>query len=93
ATSIIVQYAFIIFGVVPLALCLVFLVAGRDIVASILAGRFLMKEYKEGERIEFDSISGEIESVGFLTTKIKSNADEILIPNSELAKKIIKKKV
>lgn len=93
ASSIIVQYAFIIFGVVPLVVCLIFLIAGRDIVASILAGRFLMKEYKRGERIEFDSISGEIESVGFITTKIKSNAEQILIPNSELAKKIVKKKV
>ena len=92
AASIIAQYAFIIFGVVPLVVSLIFLIAGKDIVAGILAGRFLMKEYKKGERIEFDSISGEIESVGFITTKIKSNTDEILIPNSELAKKIIKKR-
>ncbi len=93
AVSLIAQYAFIIFGVLPLAACLIFLIGGREIVASILAGRFLAKEYKKGERIEFDSISGEIESVGVITTTIRSNEGYILIPNSELAKKTIKKEI
>ena len=92
ATSIVVQYAVIIFGVVPLVVSLIFLIAGKDIVAGILAGRLLMKEYKKGDKIEFESISGEIDSIDFITTKIRSNSEEIIIPNSELAKKIIKKR-
>ncbi len=90
--SIVIQYAFIIFGVVPLVLSLIFLVGGRDIVAGILAGRFLLKEYKKGDWIAFDSVSGRIEAIDFLTTKIKDNEKEIIIPNAELAKKIVTKK-
>jgi len=81
----------IIFGVVPLIVSLLFIMGGREIVSSILAGRLLMKEYKQGDTIEFDSISGQIQSINVVTTKITGKEGEIIIPNSELAKKIIKK--
>jgi len=81
----------IIFGVVPLIASLLFIIGGRDIVSSILAGRLLMKEYKQGDTIEFDSISGQIKIIELFVTKITVKEGEIIIPNSELAKKIIKK--
>lgn len=60
--------------------------------ASIIAGKFLTKEFKKGEKIEFDSIAGEIQSIDQITTRIKSEKDEIIIPNSELVHKTIHKK-
>ena len=93
SSAIIVQSFIIIFIVVPSALSLIFLVGGRDIISSILAGRFLMKEYKKGDTIEFDSISGQIQSIDFLTTKITSNQGKIIVPNSDLVKKVVKKKM
>ena len=93
SSAIIVQSFIIIFIVVPSALSLIFLVGGRDIISSILAGRFLMKEYKKGDTIEFDSISGQIQSIDFLTTKITSNGGKIIVPNSDLVKKVVKKKM
>ena len=90
-TKLMVDAFIIIFIVIPAALSLVFLIGGRDIVSNILAGRLLMKDYKKGDKIEFDSISGTIESIDFITTKIKDSEGEVIIPNSELARKIIKK--
>ncbi len=81
----------IIFGVVPLITCLLFITGGREIVSSILAGRILMEEYKQGDTIEFDSLSGQIKTMDLVVTKIAAKDGEIIIPNSELVKKIIKK--
>jgi len=92
SSAIIVESFVIIFIVVPLALSLIFLIGGRDIISSILAGRFLMKEYKKGDAIEFDLISGQIQSIDFLTTKITSKEGKIIVPNSDLVKKVVKKK-
>ena len=33
-----------------------------------------MNEYKKGDRITFDSVSGEVDLIGATTTKIKNNA-------------------
>jgi len=91
ATTIVVESYIIIFGIVLLVFCLIVLIGGRDIVSSALAGRLLKEVYKEGDKIEFDSISGQIESIDFITTKIKNDVQEIIIPNSELANKVVKK--
>ncbi|MFH1678224.1 MAG: mechanosensitive ion channel domain-containing protein, partial [Candidatus Omnitrophota bacterium] len=80
-----------IFGVVPLIVFLLFIIGGKEIVLSILSGRLLTKEYKQGDTIEFDSISGQIQSIDLVTTKITGKEGEIVIPNSELSRKIIKK--
>ncbi|MBU1852820.1 MAG: mechanosensitive ion channel [Candidatus Omnitrophica bacterium] len=83
---------FIIFGIIPVVVFLVFMIAGRDIVSNVLNGRFLMKEFEVGDRIEFDLISGRVEEIGLTSTKLKKDDREIVIPNSELAKKIVTKK-
>lgn len=89
--AIIVELFIVIFGVVPLVCSLIFLIGGKNIISGLLAGRLLKRIYKEGEKIEFDSTSGEIVSIDFLTTKIRSDAGEVLIPNSLLAQKIVRK--
>ena len=82
----------IIFGIIPVAFFLFVLASGRNIVESILAERFIMKELKKGDRIEFDSITGQVDSVSAIFTKLKNGNEEIIIPNSDLIKKVIKKK-
>lgn len=91
SATIIIESFIIIFIVAPFVFCLTFLIGGKDIISSILSGRILLKEYKAGDTIEFDSISGQIQSIDLLTTKIKSKEEEIIVPNSELTKKIVKK--
>ncbi|MFH1441570.1 MAG: mechanosensitive ion channel domain-containing protein [Candidatus Omnitrophota bacterium] len=91
ATAIVMHYVIIIFIILPLMATLIFLVGGRDILSSMLAGRLIIKGYEKGDTIEFDSISGQIESIDFITTKIKSKEGQIIVPNSELVRKIIKK--
>ncbi|UCC96164.1 MAG: mechanosensitive ion channel, partial [Candidatus Omnitrophota bacterium] len=76
----------------PVIAAVIIFVGGRDIIANTLAGRLLLNEYKRGDAIEFDSISGQIISIDCTTTKIKSKDNGlIIVPNSELTKKIIKK--
>ncbi len=82
----------VVFAVIPLALFLLLLAGGRDIILSILAGRVLARELKAGDRVEFDSFSGEIESIDLVMTKIKRGNETLMIANSELARKVIKKR-
>jgi len=89
--AIITQSFIIVFGVIPLVVSLIFLIGGRNIISDILASRFLMNIYKKGEIIEFDSVSGQVKTVGLIATILKNGENEIVIPNSELAKKITKK--
>lgn len=91
ATSTVMQFFVVIFIIVPLGLFLAFLVGGRDIISCILARGYLIREYKKGDTITFDSTSGQIETIDLLATKLISGNEEIIIPHSELVKKIIKK--
>ena len=81
----------IIFGVVPLIASLLFIIGGREIISGILAGRLLIKEYKPGDTIEFNSISGQVKMIDLVVTKITVGDGEIIIPNSELVKQTIKR--
>ncbi|MFC1632111.1 mechanosensitive ion channel domain-containing protein [Candidatus Omnitrophota bacterium] len=82
----------IIFGVIPAGFFMIFLVAGRDVVSNIINGRFLSREIKCGDTIECESISGKIDSIGAVSTKLISDKnEEIIVPNSELANKVIRK--
>ena len=92
ASGIVAQSFIIIFGIIPLILVLLVLIGGRDIVSSVLAGRLVMNAYKKGDMIELESISGEIESIGFVATKLKKGTEEISVPNAEIVRRIVKKK-
>ena len=91
-TAAVIQSSVVIFIIVPIMFSIVFIIGGREIASSILAQRFIVREYKIGNTIEFDGISGKIEHIDFISTKIKDNGQEIIIPNSELARKIVRKK-
>ncbi|UCD15076.1 MAG: mechanosensitive ion channel [Candidatus Omnitrophota bacterium] len=90
-TTVVMEYMVIIFGVIVLAVSLIFLIGAREIVSCMLAGRFLLKIYTKADIIEFDSVSGQIESIDLITTKIKSEKGQVIIPNSELVKKVVKR--
>ncbi|MBN1871295.1 MAG: mechanosensitive ion channel [Candidatus Omnitrophica bacterium] len=83
----------LIFVAIPLAFFIIFIAAGRDILANLLHGRNLSRLFKPGDTIEIDSVSGKIVSVGAVTTKLKNNDEEIVIPNAELARGIIRRKL
>lgn len=90
--AIIMQVFAVIFIVIPLGFFIVLLAGGRDLITGILVRRYILKEYKKGDTITFDSITGVIESMDSLTTRLKDGNEEITIPNAELARKIIRKK-
>jgi len=82
----------IVFGVIPIVFFVFILVSGRNIIESMLVARFILKELKKGDKIEYDSITGQVNSVSAIFTKLKNGNEEIIIPNLDLIKKVIKKK-
>ena len=91
-TAAIIQSSIVIFIIIPIMFSIIFVIGGKEIASSILAQRFIVREYKIGNTIEFDGISGKIEHIDFISTRIKDDGQEIIIPNSELARKIVRKK-
>ncbi len=92
SVSVVKETFIVVFVIGPAILLTIFVLGGRDIISSILARKGLMNEYERGDNIAFDSISGEIESMDFLTTRLKNGDEEIIVPNAELARKIVRKK-
>lgn len=93
AINAMIQSFVVIFVVVPVCFFIAFLVGGRVIISSILARQYLLKEYKKGDVITFDTISGEIVAIDAIYTKLRSGDEEIIVSNSQLADKVIKKKI
>lgn len=92
SVSFIKETFLVVFVIGPAIFLTIFVMGGRDVISSILARKGLMNEYKRGDKIAFDSIAGEIESVDFLITRLKNGDEEIIVPNAELARKIVRKK-
>jgi small-conductance mechanosensitive channel len=82
----------VIFAIVPVGFFLIFLVGGRDVISNILSGRFLAQELKKGDHIECASVSGEVVLIGAIASKLKTKDGELIVPNNELARNIIRKK-
>jgi len=91
ATAIVAHSFLILFGIVPLICALIFMIGGKDIIASILSRNFIIKKFKAGDEIAVDKVSGEIVSIDLVNTTIKSGDEEVIIPNAELASKITKR--
>jgi small-conductance mechanosensitive channel len=87
-----VEVFIVLFVGIPVLGFLIFLVAGRDLIASLLARGFLMKELRKGDSIEFDSVKGEVESIGYVATRLSRGNEEIIVPNAALVKTIIRKR-
>lgn len=90
ATNVIFQYFFLIFVFMPLVVALVLAIGGRNVISSVLSGWLLGRAYRKGDKITFDSISGEIISIDLITTKLKGTDGELIVPNSDLANKVVK---
>lgn len=76
------------------ALVIIFIIlAFKDTLPSLVARFIFLGKYKlkKGDKIKVDNIEGIIQEIGLLETKIKHNEEFIFIPNSILAKKVIKK--
>ncbi|MDP8262974.1 MAG: mechanosensitive ion channel [Candidatus Ancaeobacter aquaticus] len=80
-----------IFCIVPLIAAIVIAVAGKDVLSNVFAGKMIKKTYAVGEEINADSVSGTIVSIDIMTTKLENGNQEIIVPNTELAKKVIKR--
>lgn len=76
-----------------LATIITFLLSLRRLLVNLSAGIFLArnKEIKKGAEIRFNSHEGEILEKGLLSTTIKTEEEKIIIPNSLLINKEIRK--
>ena len=59
--------------------------------SSIVAGRFLRDQIKPGDRISFDGISGKVQAVQLVSTRLRDGTDDIVIANADLAARIIRR--
>ena len=91
ATAIVAHSFLILFGIVPLICALIFMIGGKDIIASILSRNFIIRKFKAGDKIAVGKVSGEIVSIDLVNTTIKSGNEEVIIPNAELASKITRR--
>lgn len=91
-TSTLVSGSFtLVFIVVPALLFVAFLFGGRSFLSGLLAGRFLTRDLKVGDQISFDSLTGTVKSIDVTTTKIATNDGEMIVPNTVLSEKIIRR--
>ena len=91
AIAIVAHSFLILFGIIPLICALIFMIGGKDIIASILSRNFIIKKFKAGDKITVDRVSGEIVSIDLVNTTIKSGNEEVIVPNAELASKITRR--
>ncbi len=63
---------------------LVFTVCARSTAGSILSRSLLRAELKEGDKIAFGAIQGEIEKIDIVRTRVRTARGRVLIPNVQL---------
>lgn len=71
------------------------LLAVKDIIPNVIAGIFihLSNHIREGDSITVKDITGKVEQVGMVETKLETRAgDTIYVPNSLLTKSIVARK-
>lgn len=82
----ILQYSF-------LGLAIAFGLGGRIIAADIIASLKLRKLYPRGSEIMYDEVKGVLKEIGLFDSLVYTEEGIINIPNSSLARKIIRRKV
>jgi len=92
AKDIVTNTFVIVFGVAPVAAIALLLFAGCETLANALAGKTIAMDFKPGDEIEMEDVSGEIVSIDAVTTKVKEGDEIIVLPNSMLAENKVKKK-
>ncbi len=86
-TTIITANITVILGGVMLAFAIAVGLGGKDLVASMIAGYFLKKELKEGDKISLEGISGKIEKITETNLFIKQEKDTVVVPLSRALKR------
>jgi len=76
-----------------LGLAIAFGLAGRHLASDILASFKLKKLYPKGSEVEYDDVKGVLKEIGWFDSLIYTEEGIINIPNSLLARKIIKRKI
>ena len=77
--------------VAPVVAVVAVLVGSPRTVSSIVAGRFLRDQIKPGDFILFDGISGEVQAVQLVSTRLRDGADDVIVANADLAARIIRR--
>ncbi len=75
-----------LFAIVPLGICALLFVGGRDIIACLLAGYLVRRELEPGIHLAFDGEKGTLEAIGLVHTRIQTEEGVILVPNSRLVR-------
>ncbi|MDD5066558.1 MAG: hypothetical protein PHF84_05880 [bacterium] len=76
-----------------LGLAIAFGLGGRYIAGDIIASLKLKRLYPKGTEIMYDDVKGVLKEIGLFDSLVYTEEGIINIPNSSLAKKIIKRKV
>jgi hypothetical protein len=82
----VLQYSF-------LGLAIAFGLGGRFIASDIIASFKLKKLYPKGSEVEYDNVKGVIKEIGWFDSLVYTEEGITNIPNSLLARKIIKRKI
>ena len=76
-----------------LGLAIAFGLGGRFIAADIIAAFKLRKLYPKGSEIEYDDVKGVLKEIGWFDSLVYTEKGIVNIPNSALARKVIKRKI
>ncbi len=76
-----------------IAVAIAFGLGGRHIASDIVGSFKLKKLYPKGTEINYDDVKGVLKEVGWFDSLVYTEKGIVNIPNSSLAKKIIKRKI
>lgn len=76
-----------------LGLAIAFGLGGRFIASDIIAAFKLRKLYPKGSEIEYDDVKGVLKEIGWFDSLVYTEKGIVNIPNSALARKMIKRKI
>ncbi len=82
----ILEYTFV-------GLAIAFGLGGRFIASDIIAAWKLRRLYQKGSEIEYDKVKGVLKEIGWFDSLVYTEKGIINIPNSSLARKVIKRKI
>ena len=66
---------------------------GRHIASDIVASLKIRKLYNKGAEVEYDNVKGVLKEIGWFDSLVYTDTGVINIPNSSLARKIIRRKI
>ena len=82
-------------AVVLAAFGVTLILALKEIAPNMAAGFHLIHDtpFKIGDIIEIDGNEGVVDSIGLVSTTIKTKEEKIVIPNSKFLENVVKKKL